>query len=128
MYLPTGPAKAGHYDHGPAKAGHYGHGPAKAGHYDHGPAKAGHYDHSPAKAGHYAHGPAEAGHYCRTTPLLCDFLDEALAVLFADVPGRDVRIVLENNQILALDGFSQEGSLEIQRIEREQIVAHHPHL
>src|SRR5687767_13310294 len=55
------------------------------------------------------------------------FLYEPLPILLADIAGGDVRIVLEQDEILALNSLSQESSLEVERVEREQIVPHHPY-
>ena len=41
-------------------------------------------------------------------------------------PSGNIGIVLEDDEIFALHGFAQEGSLEVERIERIQIVAHDP--
>src|SRR5688572_2460073 len=56
-----------------------------------------------------------------------NLLDVPLAVLFANIPGGNIGVVLEDDQILALNRFLQEGSFEVQRVEREEIVTHHPH-
>jgi hypothetical protein len=45
---------------------------------------------------------------------------------FRDVTGGDRRIVLEEDQVLALDRFADERSLERQRVHRIQVVAHDP--
>ena len=46
--------------------------------------------------------------------------------VLADVAGRHLRVVLENDQVLAVDGLADEALLERQRLHREQVVAHHP--
>ena len=55
---------------------------------------------------------------------LQDSLDAQLAILLPDTPGRDLGVVLEQNQIVALHRLAQERALEGQRIHRVKVVAH----
>ena len=45
---------------------------------------------------------------------------------FAEAARRERRIVLEEHQILALDGFARKCPLERQRFHRIEVVAHDP--
>src|SRR5687768_6581359 len=61
-----------------------------------------------------------------TTNRLQHLLHEPASVPVADVSGSDARIVLEENQVLALDRLSDEVPLERHRLHGEQVVSHDP--
>src|SRR5688572_4814558 len=63
---------------------------------------------------------------CGVRPALQNRLDVALVVLFPNVPRGDDRIMLEEDQVLAVDGVPDEALLDGQRLHREEVVPHDP--
>src|SRR5206468_13006537 len=53
-------------------------------------------------------------------------LYKASAILLANVAGADGRIVIEEDQMFAIDGFAQEPLLERERVHRKQIERGNP--
>src|SRR2546426_10356858 len=54
------------------------------------------------------------------------FLDVALSLLLPDVPGRHERVVLEEDQIFAVDSLPDEPLLERERLHRKQVEPENP--
>src|SRR3954465_4549475 len=58
--------------------------------------------------------------------ILEHLLHPPLPLALANVAGGDVRIVLEEDQVLAIDRVADQPLLEGQRVQRKKVVAGHP--